>query len=57
MIQDDVPEAMVEAPAEVVEGTKAEMSEEERKCYYKYMNTKLDEYEPVWVSSTGKRLF
>jgi len=50
MIQDDVPEVTMEAPAEVVEGTQAEMSEEERKCYYNYMNKKLDEYEVVWVS-------
>ena len=31
-------------------GTVTEMSDAELACYYNYINTKLDEYEPVWVS-------
>ena len=49
-IDEDIQEVTMEAPVETVEATKAEMSEEERKCYYSYMNKKLDEYEPIWVS-------
>jgi len=26
------------------------MSDEEKKCYHNYMNKKLEEYEPIWVS-------
>ena len=46
----DVPESG-ESPATADE-PEAQMSEEERKCYYIYMNKKLDEYEPIWVSWT-----
>ena len=31
-------------------GAVTEMSDDELACYYNYINTKLDEYEPVWVS-------
>ena len=31
-------------------GAVTEMSDAELACYYNYINKKLDEYEPVWVS-------
>jgi len=36
--------------ATVSGGLRPEMSDEEKKCYHNYMNKKLEEYEPIWVS-------
>jgi len=49
VIADDVPESGDSAAME--DGSEVPMSEEELACYHVYMNRKLDEYEPIWVSS------
>jgi len=44
----DIPDSGDTVPT--ADGMEAQMSDEERRCYNMYMNKKLDEYEPIWVS-------
>jgi len=54
VIAEDIPEnedSAVTAPgANGANGANGPMSEQELACYRTYMNKKLDEYEPIWVS-------
>jgi len=38
----------------VDDGSEVQMSDEELACYRRYLNKKLDEYEPIWVSKHTK---